>query len=319
MTGNGWVHLFILILSNFVAPVFTASAQDPVTDEIAKIVYLDSIVVKASQSEFSVADFIDLVRKDESFYLAFRNLRATDYFFSTRMHFQDRKGKECGSYSSTVHQVIDTNNCRYQQILDETSSGKFYKRKRRVPNFYTYELFERLFILDDTTCNVSVQPQRIDFDGEGMEGHVAELKKLIFTPGTQSDVPLIGNKTEVFSDKMRPRYDFFISSGFYGADSMEAYVFRIKIKPEFEAERNNKTVIKDLTTFFSKKDFQVLGRSFQLAHYKPLYQFSVDINIRLIREHGLYLPSEITYMGFWNIPFKQKETGDFKINFSQFK
>ncbi|MCB0666373.1 MAG: hypothetical protein KDC80_11145, partial [Saprospiraceae bacterium] len=80
-----------------------------------------------------------------------------------------------------------------------------------------------------------------------------------------------------------------------------------------------KTVIKDLTTYLSKKDFQVLGRSFQLAHYKTLYQFSVDINIRLIRKHGLYLPSEITYLGFWNIPFKQKETGDFKITFSQFK
>lgn len=319
------MYPFLRSIRKVILPVMLAgfslrlSAQDEVSQEIARIVYLDSIVVRATQSDFSVSDFIDLVRKDESFYLAFRNLRAADYLFRTEMQFLDRKGGESGSYQALHHQVIDDRHCRYQQIMQESTRGKFFKKKKRESNFYTYQLFDRLFLLHDTTCHITVQPQKIDFEGEGMEGHVAELKKLIFSPGTPSDVPFIGNKSEVFSDRMRSRYNFFISSGFYGPDSIETYVFRVHIKPEFAAEKNNRTVIKELVTSFSKSDFQVLGRSYQLAHYRALYQFNVQMDIHLIRHQGIYFPSEILYQGFWNIPFKKKETGNFRITFKDFK
>ncbi|MBK8504096.1 MAG: hypothetical protein IPL46_18945 [Saprospiraceae bacterium] len=288
-------------------------AQDDITNEIAKVVYMDSIVVKASKVDFSVSDFIDLVRNDASFYIAFQNLRAAAYHFETMMMFFDRKNRKAATYSAEYHQYIE-NGCRYQVKSGEKIEGAFFKKRKETSNFYTYDLFDRLFLVHDTTCNVRVLPQEIQFDGYGVEGHVAELKKLIFAPGTQSDVPFIGQKTEIFSEKMRDRYNFYISSIRY-LDQIEAYVFDIRLKPEYQEERNNKTVIKELTTFFSKKDFQVLGRTYRLAHYKPFYQFDVSMQILLQKINERYYPAKIDFDGFWNIPMKRKETSSFTVDF----
>jgi len=313
---NIFVFGFIVLLLTFFA--FNVFSQNPVDDDIAKIVYMDSIVIKASREDFSAPDFIEMIREDESFYLAFRNLRAADYSFLTDMSFFNRKGVKDGAYVALHHQVIE-DGCRYQMKITENLSGKFYNKRRKKSKFYTFELYDRLFLLHDTTCNITVQPQRVDFEGEGMEGHVSELKKLIFAPGTGSNVPFIGDKTEVFSEKMQSRYDYMITSARYGPDSIDSYVFRVKIKPEFAAEKNNKTVIKDLTTYFSKKDFQVLGRRYRLAHYKALYQFNVFMDIQLLKVNGIYLPSRIHYDGFWDIPFKRKETSNFTVTFKNYQ
>ncbi len=307
-------HLFLL----FYGILFwgTVYPQKSISDEIAKIVYMDSIVVKASQKDFSVKDFIDLVREDASFYQAFRNLRASDYHFVTRMTFFDRKEKESAAYIGQHHQHIK-NGCRFQEKLYEETSGNFLKKRNHEVNYYTYELFDRLFLLHDTTCNVQVLPLDIRFEGDGREGHVAELKKLIFSPGTHSDVPFIGSKTEIFSEKMMERYNFYIRSDKF-LDKTDAYVFEIRLKPEYNDDHNNKAVIKELITYFAKIDFQVLGRSYRLAQYKPFYQFNVHMDIRLEKIDDRYYPSRIVFDGFWNVPLKQKETSIFAIDFSIF-
>jgi hypothetical protein len=294
----------------------TVYPQKSISDEIAKIVYMDSIVIKASEKDFSVKDFIDLVREDASFYQAFRNLRTSDYHFVTRMTFFDRKKKESAAYVGQYHQHIE-NGCRFQEKLYEEARGNFLKKRKQEVNYYTYELFDRLFLLHDTTCHVQIMPLDIRFEGDGTEGHVAELKKLIFSPGTHSDVPLIGSKTEIFSERMMERYNFYIHADKY-LDKTDAYVFEIRLKPEYDVDHNNRTVIKKLITYFAKSDFQVLGRSYRLAQYKPFYQFDVRMDIRLEKIHDRYYPSRIVFDGFWNVPLKRKETSIFAIDFSSF-
>ena len=288
-------------------------AQSEEAREIAKIVYLDSIVVQASKSDFSVQDFIDMVQKDVSFYLAFRNLRASSYDFNTSMIFRGRKERDKASYQSLHRQYI-VGGCRFQVALQEKVSGNLFRKRKKKQNYYTYTLFDRLFLTQDTICGVEVRDQEINFEGKGIDGHVGELKKLIFAPGVKSDIPFIGNKMEIFSDRMRPRYDFFIHSKRYNGD-VDAYAFEVRLKPEFGPLGNNRTVIKKLITYFSKTDFQVLSRSYQLAHYKAFYSFNVKMEIDLCKKGGLYFPSKIHYDGFWNVPTKKKETSTFSITF----
>lgn len=306
----------IFMVVSYWLPTFVC-AQDTITREIARIVFMDSIVVKASRHDLSVEDFIDMVRKDMTFYRAFSNLRVADYVFSTHMTFFDRKNREAAIYDARYHQHVK-NQCRFQEKLEENIRGNFLKKRKYDTRYYTYDLYDRLFLLHDTTCHLEVNTNPVSFEGEGMEGHVAELKKLIFAPGSHSDVPLIGDKTEIFSAKMINRYHFFINSVQY-SDTMDAYAFEVRLKPEYERKQNNRTVIKELITYFSKKDFQVLGRYFRLAHYKTLYQFDIKMQIELQKVTDRYFPAHIVFEGFWNVPLKRKETSIFTIKFENFQ
>ena len=291
-------------------------AQDQgVRNAIADIVYMDSIVVKASQEGFSVADFIDMVSTDTTFYSAFRNLRNLTYTFDTEMAFFDRKSRQSGTYEAT-HQQHVVENCRTMQVINEHWDGKMMKKRKDTFKFYTAKMYQRLFLYEGQICDEKVYSSVAEPGTSS--NHVAELKRLVFSPCSPSGVPLIGKKTAIFSDRMRSYYDFSIRSDTYG-DSLDAYVFSVRLKPTFEGKRDNSTVIKSVTTFFAKDDFQVLGRSYQLSNYTILYDFDVNMHIELSKTGDLYVPEKIKYEGFWKIPMKKMEKGSFTLNFYDFQ
>ncbi len=287
-------------------------AQEPV-DHIASIVYLDSIVVTAQQEGFSVTDFIRMVRDDQSFYQAFRHLRSSSYLMRTEMQYLDRKGRRKATYQA-LHQQDFQAPCRTMQVLEEQIEGRIRKREDRYKH-YTTRLYDRLFVTHGRVCaqeapSVTARPT------SGMAGHVEELKKLIFSPGTKSAIPFIGNKTAIFSQRMIDRYDFHIRSEQY-LNGQDAYVFEVQLKPAYRDGKQNKTVIKQLVTYFSKEDFQVLGRQMRLAHRQALYRFDVQFDIALDRLGDHYVPKTITYDGFWRIPAR-REKARFMLTFSAF-
>ncbi len=304
------LHLVLLLC---IGPSQILFSQDEINRHIASVVYLDSVVVTATRGEFSVSDFIEFVRNDSTFYSAFKKLRQTPYLFSTQMVFFDRRKNERARYSASRRQKID-GKCRYQIMINESQSGNLYKKKNRSMNYYTFSLYDRLFITHDTVCGIFDSDDKSTSQKKGMEGHVEELKKLIFAPGSKSNVPFIGSKTEIFSKKMVGRYDFFIRSEKY-RETKDAYVFEARLKPRYASLQNNKTVIKELTTYFSKENFQVLGRSYRLAHFKALYQFDISMEVELTEHTDFYIPQKIVYDGFWNVPTKKKETSNFTIDF----
>ncbi|MDH3652049.1 MAG: hypothetical protein OEQ53_20350, partial [Saprospiraceae bacterium] len=292
-------------------------SQESIDSQLAAIIILDSVVVTATKGAFSVEDFIALVQSDKSFYQAFRNLRFTSYRMKTKMHFKDRKGRETADYQA-LHQQNYDGFCRSMQVLSESKTGNLLKRNGAF-RFYTAKLHDRLFITHDTVCtSIDLHTQLEIQDGSGMEGHIGELKKLIFSPGEPSDVPLIGRKTAIFTKKMMTKYDFFIRSESY-LDKQEAYVFEARLKPEFQDGHFNQTVIKQLITYFSKSDFQVLGRVYRLAQRKALYQFDVSMQIQLTQHGAFYFPISIIYDGNWGIPTKKREIGTFALDFSEFE
>jgi hypothetical protein len=279
------------------------------------VVLMDSIVVSASRTGFDIQDFIRLVREDESFYQAFRNIRTLSYLADNQLVMYDKKSEEQATYRSKTRQFSD-GDCRRMEFLTESISGNFYKRKKKKKlRYYTFKLFDRLFFTHGEVCETTVESgQQVASSPKGMEKHVSELKKLIFSPGEKADVPLIGKKTEIFSEEMSAYYDFSITSKIY-KDSIDCYVFSAVIKPEFQERKVDKTVIKSLNTYFDKSTFQVMARDYQLMYYGALFDFDIMMKIELKKLGELYVPAYLSYDGFWNVPLKKPEISKFSSRF----
>ncbi len=304
----------LLVITMMILPHLLIS-QSTRNQHIATIVYLDSVVVKATQSGFSVEDFIEMVQKDQSFYAGFRNLRTSSYIMETDMKFEGRKPRQ-NTYYQATHMQSYSFPCRELRLLKE-DQGKRFRRNNGKNRYYTSELYERLFAREGVFCD-SVTDERIAEGFTDERGHIGELKRLLFSPGESSNVPFIGKKTAIFSERMADYYDFEIRSEPW-EDNREAFVFNVKVKPEYLDRKENHTVIKQLSTYFDRENWQVLCRKYRLQHKTALFHFDVLMEIRLEKEGHKYFPEKISYQGDWNIPTKRREIGSFSLDFSEFK
>ena len=233
---------FILIFIILVLPLHLFAQKDTIhLSPISAFITLDSFVVTATKKGFNVDDFIDLVRNDESFFRAFHNLRFTDVKFTNDIKMYNKKGQIKASYQSTSTQYSD-GTCRTMANANETTTGNFFKRQRKY-KYYTAKLYDRVFFTHSKTCE---DPNATTWQEgkKGIEKHISELKKLIFSPGEKANVPLIGNKTAIFEQEMLPFYNYSISSKKY-IDGSDCYVFTAKVKPEFQERKTNKTKIRE--------------------------------------------------------------------------
>ncbi len=280
-------------------------------DDFGGIINLDSITVQASRKGFDVADFVQLVQEDKSFYQAFRNLRFQSYQADNDIAMYDKRGEQKAHYQSKIKQKSE-GLCRSMEVMEEQVEGNFFKKKRKY-RYYTAKLFDRLFFTWQRVCE-SGEAQAENTKARGMEKHIRELKKLIFQPGNKADIPLIGNKTAIFDPKMMQYYDFSIKSKTL-VDGRDCYVFTAQVKEAYQVKKKDKTVIKFLETYFDKKDFQVLARSYQLVYRGSLFDFDVKMDIELEQNQGEYLPRKISYDGFWDVPGKKPEISRFSAQF----
>ena len=291
-------------------------ADSAITRAVAAAVQLDSVVITATRQGFDVEDFIRLVQRDQSLYRAFKNLRFISHTFTTDMAFVDRKDAIQGTYTSENVQSVE-GNCRTMQIVSERVAGNFYRGRKQKLRYYTAELYDRVFVTHGRVCATEIDTLRNDLpeDADKTDGHITELKKLIFTPGRQSNVPLIGKKTEVFSERMLPYYNFEINSDTY--EGVPVYVFVARVRDAY-VDKGGKTVFRELITYFAKQDFQVVARRYHLAHRNALYAFDVRMRIDLTRVAGEYYPTLVRYDGTWNVPGKRRETGTFEVRLRDF-
>jgi len=294
----------IVLFSNLLA------AQDKnLSKDIAAIVFLDSFVVTASQQGFNVADFIDIVQKDESFFLAFHNLRLHDYYSDNEIAIYGKKKAVKAAYKNRIHQKV-VDRCRTMDILEETITGNFFKNKRqRTHRYYTARMHESVFFTKGKICETRDRPEVSEQKLSGLSKHINELKKLIFQPGREVDVPLIGGKTAIFKEDMLKFYNFSIASDNY-QDTTACYIFKAIAKPKY---RKGKTIIKYLETFFDATTFQVLGRNYHLQ-YDGVVRFDVKMKVELKQVEVGYIPNFIEYNGVWKVPFKKEERVLFVID-----
>lgn len=307
------LKLSLYFLIGFYPGSIVLSAQD--NEPIYQVIQLDSVTIQAEQNGFNVEDFIDLVIRDTTFYAAFHQLRSAGYTFVNHISILNRKGNETASYRSLAHQYYQEP-CRYMTEERKEVRGDFFTKKGGY-QYYTAKLYDRMFFTHDTVCKAGKSSWNAEDGNEkGMEKHVNELKKLIFTPGKKANVPLIGNKTAIFEKDMLPYYDYRIGSDTLNGQA--AYVFTVQTKSDYATSNTGKTVIKNLKTWFAKGSFQILKRTYTLEANTLLYHFKVNMDIDILKVKDKYFPQSITYDGVWKVAAKKAEQAKFNIRFSQF-
>ncbi len=301
----------LVVLCLLLSTQFLSAQTDSLYQYFGGVIYLDSMTVTASRSGFDVADFIDKVETDDSFYKSFKNIRILSYSAENQIFIKNDKNKIRADYYSKTKQVSD-GNCREMIVDEEKVNGDFYKKKKDY-RYYTAKLFDRVFYTEEKVC----EDENEDADNEspsGMEKHYQELKKLIFSPGQEANVPLIGKKTAIFTEDMRPYYSFSIQSKNY-QDGTECYVFTATVRPEF---KEDKTVIKYLETWFRKDNFQITARNYRLKYFSLPFDFEVEMKVKLTKVGHLFVPNQIDYKGFFDIPLKKAEYGEFSVRLYDF-
>lgn len=280
-------------------------------DSIAGYVMLDSLVIHAQTDEFDVNDFIRQVKEDTSYVKAFKNLRYYPHQSEGKITVFSRSAKEKGMMERSASHFLKKG-LHWVHIDSETTNGKI-KNKKGEYRYYTAELFDAAFYPPDTfyaNNAVGSYGQAREHDSKKQK-HKNDIKMMMFNPGAAiSDIPIVGEKMAIFDDHMVPYYDYKIWQFDY-RDSIPCYAFTCKAKPEF---RSDKTVIKDLTSYFNMETMEVMKREYHVMYKSALFEFDVHINVDLEKVGTALVPVKINYAGFWDVPLQKAEYVNFVLH-----
>jgi hypothetical protein len=293
--------LCMLYLSGSVA------AQTYDTASIFRLpVQLDSFVVR---SGFDVRKFISRVQTDTTFYKSFRSMHFLPYTAHNNIKVADKKGGVAASLSSVTRQHV-AGGCRTTTVVSEQTTGDFYKANGKY-NYYTAELFASLFFAPKPVCNeTDIVAGVLDEAPDGqIEKRKYELKLLIFNPGSRiKGVPFMAGRQSIFEEDEAKKYDFAITVSTYNGE--DAYVFKITPKPEYRT----RVIYNELTTWFRKSDYSIVARNYALSYHTLVYDFDVQMQVRLQPIAGKLYPTFIAYDGNWHVFTQKRERVRFTID-----
>lgn len=273
-------------------------------------VTIDSAIT-VSSTRLTIESFINEIINDTSFYAAFRNMKKYSFTAENRIFTYDKKNAVAGKI---YRKIYHNNEGPYKmQFLEKTDEGTVYKRNGKYA-LYTVEMFDYIFMNAYNSDFVPSAPIS-GAKGESNESYKDKLKTLIFSPGRPiKGVPFIGKKTEIFTANMRQYYDYSFYRGTY-LDSIPVYRFKVEMKPGLSNWTKDGLMIKELTTIFDMRNFQILGRYVDMKYDNFAFDFDVQMNIELgyFGNDQTLLPTKITYQGNWDIPFKRQERASFLI------
>lgn len=300
-----FIVLIMLNLAN------TIRAQTDPYEGILEAIWLDSMTITAKKMGFDVENFIEMVRTDTSFYQAFRNLRNIQHKAKHNQEFYNEKGKIIDFYKAKT-ELVSSGKCKEIKYLYIDKSNN-YMKKNGERKYLTSKLYERVFLPVGKICSSESYNEKSNKREGIIDYYYGELKRFIFQPGEKANIPLIGNKTALFSDRMKKFYRYGIASKNY-IDGTPCYVFTIQVKDAYSEKKNGKTIIKFMETYFSRNDFQVMGRRYEVVYPGPFFSFNITVQVDL--DHlgkNQYLPKLVQYNGHWDIPGRKRETGKFSM------
>jgi hypothetical protein len=307
--GMKW--LVFLLLSLF---FIQAQAQDTAVRVEQKTIVMPMAVIR---NNLNVAAFINYVKKDTSFYKAFKNLKVLGFTAINDVKMMDKKGNIKASLNSRTRQVRE-NGCRQTEIIKEEVTGDYYDGKRQ-PNYYTGEMYAGIMFVNGRVCgeNNIVGANRPGTSGKkGMAKHKEQLKMLFFNPGQRiRGIPLMGDKTAIFDDDMAPYYDYRIENDEYMG--LGCYKFSVTVKDSVRG--TGKVVIDEMVTWFRDTDLKILGRTYALSYKAGVYDFDVEMEVRMTQFGQYQVPSLIRYKGNWDVVLKKRERGVFTATLFDFK
>ena len=305
-------NIFLLAFS-FQLFAFTSKAQQikRFNPDTIRTIVIDS-AVNIRSHRLNVQDFIDATLRDTGFYKAFRNMEKYTFTAENRIYTYDKKNKIDGK----IYRKIKHSNVRGQhktEYITKRDSGAIYKNNGKY-QLYTVEMFDYIFMNANNSDFVK-GPALPGAEGKN-ENYKDKLKTLIFAPGHKvKGIPFVSSKTEIFSRNMREYYYYRFARGKY-LDSIPVYIFKVLRKPSIA---DNDVIIKEMTTIFDMRNFEILGRYLDLKYSNFLFSFNVQMNIELGKFNNEMMPIKITYQGNWDIPFHKTERASFLIVHKDYK
>jgi hypothetical protein len=308
----------LLIICLFLAnAVFAQAIPRFNPDTVLTVVVDNDVVIKTAKAGLSENDFIQAIVTDTSFYEAFRNMKKYAFIAENRVYTYDKRDKVEGSIYRKIKHTNDQKG-HNMQYLEKKDTGKLFKKNGKY-ELYTVEMFDYIFMNAYNSDFVPNSAGGPGGKGGSNESYKDKLKTLIFTPGRSvRGVPLISGKTEIFTANMRQYYDYRFSSGMY-LDSIPVYRFKVTMKPDLSNWTKDGIMIKELTTIFDKRNFQILGRYIDMKLDNLAFEFDVQMNIELGYFNEELLPTKISYQGNWDIPFKKQERASFLVLHKDYK
>jgi hypothetical protein len=274
-------------------------------------------VVKFGKAGLEIEDFINEIINDTSFYQAFRNMKKYAFIAENRVYTYDKKDKVKGKIYRKIYHSNQGSDHKIDYLVKE-DTGDLLKRNGKY-ELYTVEMFDYIFMNAYNSDFVPNTAASVGGTKGSNESYKDKLKTLIFTPGRPvKGVPFISGKTEIFTANMRQNYDYQFFRGTY-LDSIPVYRFKVTMKPELGNWTKDGIMIKELTTIFDQRNFQILGRYIDMKLYNLAFDFDVQMNIEMSYFGEDLLPTKISYQGNWDIPFKKEERASFLVLHKNYK
>ena len=293
---------FLLVLS------LISHAQDS-TNKYKGIV-LSSVVIADMNKGFDIDKFIERIKKDTTFYKAFKSISLFSCTQYNDIAFFDKKGDATAYYNSISKQTYD-GRCREMQNSNERFSKDYFKKKNE-PRFITAQFYHKLFMINEKQCNEN------DIVGTGISSsennRIHQLKKLIFKPGESiSGVPGVGSKVGIFEESRKEQYYFSLGKELYNGDW--CYIFKANPKKGFKKSN----VINYLNTWIRISDNAIVRRNYSLSYRTLFYDFDVEMKVKLKTIRKKLVPYEVYYKGNWHFVGKKRERAAFSAILTDFQ
>jgi len=301
------LYLLLLILIASCPELYSQAIPRFNPDTILTMKMDEDAVVKVGKAGLDIEDFIHEIITDSSFYEAFRIMKKYTFNAENNIFTYDKKDKILGSiYRKLTH--YPTGN--HLKVIEEKTKGDLYKSNGNY-ELKTVEMFDHIFT---NAYKSAYSPVMIkNSNGSKNDSYKDKLKTLIFSPGKPvKGIPLISSKTEIFTANMRQYYNYAFAKGMY-LDSIPVYRFKVTVKPDLGSWTTNGIMIKELTTIFDQRNFQILGRYIDMKLDNLAFNFDVQMNIEMSYFGEDLLPTKVSYQGNWDVPFKKQERASFLV------
>ncbi len=271
------------------------------------------------RNNFEYKDILERIKRDTSFYKAFKTLRTLGYSSFNHIEMYDKNQKMVASLDSRTRQN-KIGDCRTMDVLEEKIFGNLRDSKGEY-NYVTPSLYASLFFTKGKICGETniVKGKKRTIQGSGIEKAKEQLKMLFFNPGEKiPGIPMIGNKLDLYDDNAHELYAYRLDYVDYHGKL--AYVFEIKPKEDLGFFAKDRVVVDQMITWFNPTTLEVLGRNYSLSYKAGVYDFNVQMEVEMTyTPNGLLVPKILRYKGDWDVIFKKRERGLFTATLFDFK
>jgi hypothetical protein len=291
-------------------------AQDTTLNVANQSFTLTDAIVR---NNFDYKAILEKIKRDTSFYKAFKTLRTIGYSSFNHIEMYDKNKKMEASLDSRTRQNR-IGGCRTMDVIEEKTFGNLRDRKGEY-NYVTPSLYASLFFTKGKICGETniVKGKKRTIQGSGIEKAKEQLKMLFFNPGEKiPGIPMIGNKLDLYDDNAHELYNYRLDYVDYHGKL--AYVFEIKPKEDLGFFAKDRVVVDQMITWFNPTTLEVLGRNYSLSYKAGVYDFNVQMEVEMTyTPNGLLVPKILRYKGDWDVVFKKRERGLFTATLFDFK